>query len=92
MPPYYENAAQLLQILIGRGVTIEQGVNPHDVIMLLAVQCFAAIPQRQKFSHADQALSTLTHLEKKRLIRFEIKRRQKLVALIGTAIANHRAA
>ncbi|MFT4117923.1 hypothetical protein [Bradyrhizobium sp.] len=91
-PQYYEEAARLLQILVGKGVTIEQGIDPHLVILLLAPLCFSEIHPPRISTHAEQALNALEHLEAKHFICCDRKRRQKLVALIGTVIANHRAA
>ena len=92
MPPNYEDAARLLQVLVGKGITIERGVNPHDVILLLADQCFSAAQARRKDTHAERALGALGDLEKRRFVRLDAKRRQKLIALVGTVIANHKAA
>lgn len=91
-PQHYEDAARLLQLLVNKGVVIEQGVDPHLVILLLAPLCFSATHPVRMETHAEQATYALEDLEARRFIRLDRKRRQKLVALVGTVIANHKAA
>lgn len=91
-PAHYEEAARLLQLLVGKGITLEQGVDPHLVILLLDAQCFSATHPLRAATHAVQASVALEDIELKRLIRLDRKRRQKLIALVGTVIANHKAA
>lgn len=91
-PEHYEEAARLLQLLVGKGVTIERGTDPHLVIVLLARICFSSTHPVRMETHAEQASYALEDIEAKRFIRLDRKRRQKLVALVGTVIANHKAA
>lgn len=87
MPPFYNDAAHLLKMLIASGLEQSRDRPYHDTIWVLArtLENAAAEPPR---SHAEEAALTLACLAFLGLVRCDASKCQRLRAIIGTAIAN----
>jgi hypothetical protein len=86
MPKFYEEAAHLLLLIIGRGVVVTPGVDHHRIVRGIAIEIERILMERP--SHADAAISLLDKLSASCLASFEMAERTRLVALVGTAIGN----
>ena len=89
MPPFYENAAQLLRALATLGLILCPGAAPHAVIVQLE-QHFHMSPLSRR-THAEIAMAVLAELEGRGWVACDPVRRPLLIAALGTAIGNHRA-
>jgi hypothetical protein len=87
MPPFYNDAAHLLKMLIASGLEQSRDRPYHDTIWVLArtLENAAAEPPR---SHAEEAAHTLAGLAFLGLVRCDASKSARLRAIIGTAIAN----
>lgn len=89
MPEHYEDAARLLKMLTTSGLAIKSGVPPHGIILLIIAQCFGAAAKRM--SQYERAYALLAELERINAVQCG-ENRKKLVAMVGTSIANHQIA
>lgn len=87
MPKFYEEAAHLLLLIIGRGVVIAPGIDHHLILRGIAVRLEQILSERRS-SHADAALFLLDGLSASGLASIDAAERTRLVALAGTAIGN----
>jgi hypothetical protein len=87
MPKFYEEAAHLLLLIMGRGLVIPPGVDHYVVLHAIALTLEQMVRERRS-SHADAAMSLLDGLAVTGLASIEAAERTRLIALAGTVIGN----
>ncbi|MFZ5693939.1 MAG: hypothetical protein ACOY5F_22115 [Pseudomonadota bacterium] len=86
MPPFLEEAAQLLWFLCRAGLRLDVQLNPRPILFKLAAHLYV-FPNR-KLSHAAAAAAILDDLLSSPHITCEARQRARLIAVIGTYIGN----
>lgn len=88
MPPFYEDAAHLMLFLIRAGLVIRPGVDCRIALLRLADRLLVRQRDARGLTHFGAATWILDDLEKLRLVSCDRKMRLKIIAVLGTGIAN----
>lgn len=88
MPMFYEQAAQLLLFVTRAGLVIRPGVDCRAVLLRLAELMHASLRDARGLTHFGTATWFLDDLEKHKLVTCQKQDRNKILAMLGTGIAN----
>ncbi len=86
MPPFFEEAAQMLWHMMRVGLTIEPTLDARVVIFKIAAHIHSF---RERLpTHAQAAIKLLDDLNSTGRISFPSKSRAKMIAVVGTILGN----
>jgi hypothetical protein len=88
MPPFYEDAARLLLCLTRIGMLVPLGVDCRTVISRLAELLRVSLQDARGLTHHGAASWCLDDLLKRRLVAVAEGDQAKVLAALGTSIAN----
>lgn len=88
MPMFYEESAQLLLFATRAGLVIRPGVDCRAVLLRLAELMRASLRDGRGLTHFGTATWFLDDLEKRKFVNCRKQQRNKILAVLGTGIAN----
>lgn len=89
MPQFYEAAAHLLIFLINAGLVVKQGIDHREVVSRIADRISVIDREKRSLSDYSKATWLLSDLEEQGLVTRKRQGRPKLLAILGTALANN---
>jgi len=89
MPQFYEAAAHLLIFLINAGLVVKQGIDHREVVSRIADRISVIDREMRSLSDYGKATWLLSDLEEQGLVTRKRQSRPKLLAILGTALANN---
>ncbi len=88
MPPYFETASHILMFLTKAGMMIRPGVDCRTVILRLAYMIELRNTRYSGLTHAASAIWIIDDLVHLNYVEFDVKRRSRLLLILGTSIGN----
>jgi hypothetical protein len=88
MPIFCEESAQLLLFATRAGLLIRPGVDCRAVLLRLAELMRASLRDGRGLTHYGTATWFLDDLEKRKFVNCSKKDRNKVLAVLGTGVAN----